>query len=233
MKKIFRLTALLLALTLLSLTACGRNDEEDIESLINTFFESALNLDLDGVLACIDENSDYYADCYENGPMGLDPDSFSPGELLGEDMARLLGDKAESFVDGIMELTRRHSSYSIDSIEIMSDGKAAVETTLILPNYKDMDMTELADDISEASLLEIDPQDFQAYVDDKELDINTATDDDFVTLIYSYLQDKGFLDAITDAILASMDEHAASGSYEYDFTLERIDGRWLITDKNK
>ena len=231
MRKFLRFTALVLVL-ILALTACGKNDEADIRSVVETFFEKSLALDLNGALACIDENSDYYAECSENGPLGLSADSFSTEKLLGADGAALLGDKADSFIDGIIDMTRRHSDYTVDSVELQSKNKALVTVTLDLPNYDDMDMNSMAEDISEVSLQEIDPQDFQDYVSRFSVVLETAPEDVVENVIYGYLQEKGILDGIIEAIISAMDENVSSESTEASFTLERIKGHWLITGEN-
>ena len=231
MRKTIRIAALVLALVMV-FAACGRNDEEDIRAVVETFFEKSLSMDLSGALACIDENSDYYTECSENGPLGLSADNFSTEKLLGSGAEAMLGDKSEDFIDGIIDMTRRHSGYTVDTIDLESKDKAVATVTLSLPDYDNIDTNSMAESISEISSIEIDALDFQNYVIEQSVDLETVSDSELESLIYRYLQEKGFLDTIIEAILSSMDENVSSESVEAVFTLERIKGRWLITGEN-
>lgn len=233
MKKFIKLTALFLCLTmaLLAFAACGSKDKKEIEALVGTFFENALTLNMSGALACIDENTDYYEDCLENGPMGLDPDSFSISELLGDEASQMLGDSAQDFIDGIIDMTRRHSNYTVESIDIKSD-EASVKISLTLPNFNDIDTEQLAAGIVDSADLQLDPDEFLAYIEEQDFDLNSASQDEIVAMVYGYLQNSGILDTIVDSILASMDENMSTETIESSFQLKRINGRWLIVGEN-
>lgn len=231
MRKSIRFTALALVL-IMALTACGKSDEEDIRAVVETFFEKSLSMDISGALACIDEKSDYYTECSEHGPLGLSADNFSAEKLLGDGVEALLGDRSDVFIDGIIDMTCRHSGYTVNSIELESKDKAVAAVTISLPDYDDMDAESMAKTISEVSSIEIDAKDFQDYVDGLSVDSETVSDSELENLIYSYLQEKGILDTIIDAILSAIDENVSSESMEAAFTLERVNGRWLITGEN-
>ena len=146
----------------LVMTGCGgeKQARADIEKVVGSFFSSAFSLDLEGALACIDESSDYYTECSENGPLGLSADGMDPKAVLGEETGELLGDSADDFFQGIIDLTKRHSSYTVNEIELTDKNKASVTVTMSLPDFKEMDLSEsmTVEDIG------FDTSDFLAYV---------------------------------------------------------------------
>lgn len=227
-RKIHSLAAAALAVVL-ALTGCGgeKKDRADIEATVGRFMESAFAMDKDGVLACVDKNSDYYEYCAENGAFELS------SEGLGLEDDDIFGSQA--FLDGIRDLTEKHSDYALDSVEFDGKDKAVATVTVTLPDFEGLDLTEAMslDDIG------FDMEDFLAFAQEKGYDsqalVGLSVSDPSAgeALVNDYMNSSGYQDKIVSGVLTAMDENVTADSNKTELTLERFKDGWKITDENE
>lgn len=231
MPKPGRALGAVLLVAALVLGGCGGDKKAltEIGETVTTFMNSALALDIEAALACVDEDSDYYKECSENGPLGLSAEALDPAKLLGDDVGTLLGDSGDEFVDGVIDMTRRHSSFLVDGIDLTSKDRATVSVTMILPDFDSVDTDSLVDNIP------FDVEDFLAYAADKGYDqdaflaMEQSAGED---LIFEYMRSAGYMSGVIDSVLKSMDENVTTDRTPVKFSLRRVGGKWKITGES-
>lgn len=220
-----------LVAAILLISGCGadKNAQTEVTDTVTAFLNSAMDLDAEGALACVDESSDYYGYCAENGPLGLNAEALDPANFLGDGTDELLGDSGDKFIDGIIDLLRRHSSFTVDSVELTSKNKATAAVTMTLPDFDSVD----TDSLTDGGELPFDVEDFLAYAADKGYDQDAflALDQsDGENLIFEYMQSAGYLDGVIETVLSALDKNVTADSLPIEFTLRRSGGKWKIID---
>ncbi len=224
MKKIlsFALALLMLATFAACGTQGGNSDAgaSDVEKVISEFHNALFSLDVEKALTYTLEDSEAYNDIAESGSV-LDFDTLVnsiPEELASEEMTEVIN----GVVEDIKGLMKEYSSYKI--LETKEEGDTAVvriKTTVpTQESLTSIDVTEMYDSQALVSLV------IGSFTEEELAELITLSEEDVQEAMMAKMP--SIMKTVFDEVIATVEENIETGDSESNYTLEKIDGKWLI-----